>query len=424
MDRINLEILALKEIITDKVSLKEALQKYVSVSNREKYVEIYSKLNSILKYLYRIAYRVKLAYGDYKENEEVFLMLVVLYREMSKGITDEEFDDLLSYAYKLNSSFIKRSDENRLRESLIALRNNKDFLEGLKDNVKLTSVLSNIPLFLVKKYFNKYDVSECQKYFDGVNKKSKTYVLVNLKKTSADELVENDEQSYKKVGNQKHYLEYISKKAIKNTIDYKVGRVSPLSVGYIHLLDEIEYFYKENALYIDEEGKNDIGGLLYHRLEKVEGNLHAYYGSEKVGHKAIVNNDRINAKVKDVVGDKIDLLITYHPYKSFDLVVLNESSTEIGMIKRDKTKIVCLTKDEFKNYRKKELADLNEASKYVSLGGDLVYYFSSYLDEETKEIVERFLEENKDMELLTERVIYPSDESQSDCGYYAIMRRG
>ena len=71
---------------------------------------------------------------------------------------------------------------------------------------------------------------------------------------------------------------------------------------------------------------------------------------------------------------------------------------------------------------KREKEYLEEASKYVSSGGELVYSVQSILLDEGKRLIEDFLKKHSEYSLEKERQIYPY-EFNSDGLYYAIMRK-
>ena len=116
------------------------------------------------------------------------------------------------------------------------------------------------------------------------------------------------------------------------------------------------------------------------------------------------------------------MLKTYCEYKVYDLVFVTPPSSYLGQVRRRPDILVNITESDIRAMVKREKEYLEEASKYVSSGGELVYSVQSILLDEGKRLIEDFLKKHSEYSLEKERQIYPY-EFNSDGLYYAIMRK-
>ncbi len=118
----------------------------------------------------------------------------------------------------------------------------------------------------------------------------------------------------------------------------------------------------------------------------------------------------------------LSLLKTYLPYETFDIVVSSVKDSNVGYARKKMEILPSLEKKTFLSHIDEEKKDLKEASKYVRKGGNLVFVSYSLFRKETKDVISDFLMKNKDYVLEEENMVL-SDQSDSDLGYYAILRR-
>lgn len=95
-------------------------------------------------------------------------------------------------------------------------------------------------------------------------------------------------------------------------------------------------------------------------------------------------------------GDATKANLNY--FEAFDKVVCDAPCSGMGIVRR-KPEIKYKSEEEVSSLPKLQLEILNTSSKYVKKGGVLIYSTCTIFDEENKEVVESFLDENKDFVL-------------------------
>ncbi len=83
-----------------------------------------------------------------------------------------------------------------------------------------------------------------------------------------------------------------------------------------------------------------------------------------------------------------------------DKVVVDAPCSALGIIRRHPEKKWCMSETELKEYPKLQLKILQTASAWVKKGGELFYSTCTINPAENGELVERFLEKNKDFKLV------------------------
>ena len=118
----------------------------------------------------------------------------------------------------------------------------------------------------------------------------------------------------------------------------------------------------------------------------------------------------------------MDLLKTYLSYDSFETVVYFAKDSRVGLARRKPEILPSLEKRTFLTSVSKEKKELEESAMFVKKSGCLLFVSSSFFKKETEEVVSDFLSKRKDFSLEEERMVL-GDASESDLGYYAILRR-
>ena len=101
----------------------------------------------------------------------------------------------------------------------------------------------------------------------------------------------------------------------------------------------------------------------------------------------------INTKTQDATKYKEEYL------KKFDKILLDVPCLGLGVLKRKPDIKWQRKKEDVDNISKVQYEILNTCSKYLKQGGSLVYSTCSILDSENKNIIFKFLKENKDFEI-------------------------
>ena len=153
-----------------------------------------------------------------------------------------------------------------------------------------------------------------------------------------------------------------------------------------------------------------------------DGKIETLFTSESRFRRGKYQFERLGLNNAQAYYGSLKLLKTYCEYKVYDLVFVTPPSSYLGQVRRRPDILVTIAESDIKAMVKREKEYLEEASKYVSSGGELVYSVQSILLDEGKRLIEDFLKKHSEYSLEKERQIYPY-EFNSDGLYYAIMRK-
>ena len=79
-------------------------------------------------------------------------------------------------------------------------------------------------------------------------------------------------------------------------------------------------------------------------------------------------------------------------------------------------------KEDLPAISEREYQTLSEASKYVEEGGELVYFVTTFCNDECRKIGKRFLKEHNDYEFVAEKQMFPFDKYQTLL-YFAVFKK-
>ena len=174
---------------------------------------------------------------------------------------------------------------------------------------------------------------------------------------------------------------------------------------------------KENSLILDV--CSAPGGKTTH-LATLMKNTGKVIARDVFDHKLkLIQNtiDRLgltNVEVQNFDASQID----ENSIDKFDYVLTDVPCSGLGIIRR-KPEIKYKTKAELKDLPSIQKTILENASKYVKLGGTLVYSTCTIQDNENIDVINEFLQENKNFELVPIENINVDLDNQSN-GYLKI----
>ena len=102
-------------------------------------------------------------------------------------------------------------------------------------------------------------------------------------------------------------------------------------------------------------------------------------------------------------------------FEKFDKILLDVPCLGLGVLKRKPDIKWQRKREDIENISKIQYEILNTCSKYLKPGGVLVYSTCSILDSENKEIISKFLKENKDFDLSKIKI---QDEKNTTNNYF------
>ncbi|GAA0105597.1 16S rRNA (cytosine(967)-C(5))-methyltransferase RsmB [Paraclostridium sordellii] len=299
------------------------------------------------------------------------------------------------------------------------IRNKDDIMEIDKtDIIEYLSIKYSYSPWIIKKWISDFGQDFAEDLLEANSEKPKLYIRVNTLKTNRDELIEKLSKQgieCRKVNGIEEAIQVQNLKSIENNKFFKEGYftvqdISSMLVGKV-LNPE------ENKLILDI--CSAPGGKTTH-VATIMKNSGKVVARDVFDHKLKLINQTVkrlglkNVKVED--GDALKL--DQESINKFDYVICDVPCSGMGIIKR-KPEIKFKKEEELKNLPDIQKNILNNASKYVKIGGNLIYSTCTIHDEENIDIVKSFLDENDNFELVPINEVNIDLDNQ-DSGYIKI----
>jgi len=309
-------------------------------------------------------------------------------------------------------------------------KNNFDYkiiFELIKDNNSLNSFNNMILDDIRKELFSEYQILINEKNYKILY--SINEWLINLiKQTSFDHIKllknsTNEAPTFIRINKYTSNTYEIEKYLQENQIDYEKSTLTNSSFkintrvkldntklflnGAFEIQDEgsqlISYALapKENSLILDACA--GAGGKTLHIADLTKNNALIYasdieYGRLKQISKRAQRCNFTNIYPKYIKNQDINELKKLFDYNEFDYVLIDAPCSGLGTIRRDPTRKYKITPEFIRRISNNQYKILSQYSKFVKIGGILVYATCSLLNEENQKIIEKFLNENINFE--------------------------
>lgn len=252
------------------------------------------------------------------------------------------------------------------------------------DTVEFLSVKYSCPIWAVEQIIADYGSVVAEKILSYTKDDGFYHIRVNLKKVSADnfaELLQRQNIEYRKTLDDGFYV-----KGILDGIDKSFYTVQSLSSMYVckalncnsndSVLD-VCAAPGGKSIYIAQSGAKVTACDIHpHRVELIK-----KYANRMQTELTAQVNDAI--EYRDDFAEKFDRVLCDVPCSGFGVI---SSKPDIKLFK---------TKDSVDSLTEIQTAILNISSKYVKIGGTLVYSTCTLFSKENKNIVDDFLTQNK-----------------------------
>lgn len=270
----------------------------------------------------------------------------------------------------------------------------------IKDPLQKIVKTTSTPEWLVKKLLEQYSINQVEYITNSWNEIPNISIRTNSLKINQNELQEKLEKEnikVKKADIDPFFIVEDLKQIEKQTL-FKKGffTVQDVSAGMCSLVLAPEPGQKvldacaapggkttHLAELMKNQGELLAWDLYEHRLELVKKNV------KRLGI-SIIKTEARQAQIEDK---------EYIGY--FDKILLDVPCLGLGVIKR-KPDIKWQRKlEDIEKIQKIQFDILNTCSKYLKSGGELVYSTCSILKEENQDVIEMFLDKNKNFEIIT-----------------------
>ena len=356
-------------VISYKITLDEIIKKYSSI-----------KLKKISIWILNV-----LRMGIYQ--------IIFLDKIPKSAAVNESVNLAKRYGHKASSNFVN---------AILRKVDKKDFEElfNIKDDVERISKTTSMPEWIIKELAKNTNYEDIEEICKNLNKRPKINIRINRLKTNIVEVKEELKKEniiYNTISeDEEDFLELEKIKDIENNKLFKNGffTIQDISAGMTaKILSQ-----KPNELVLDacaapggkttymaelmnNKGKIIAGDIYEHRLNLIQQN------AKRLGISII------ETKI-------LDATKYYKEYEAkFDKILLDVPCLGIGVIKR-KPDIKWQRKPEdLQKIGKIQKIILENCSKYLKTGGELVYSTCSILEEENENIIKEFVKKNQNFEI-------------------------
>lgn len=293
---------------------------------------------------------------------------------------------------KKSSGFVNAILRNEIR--------NKDTIMNIddKDEVKYLSTKYSYNPWMVKNWIGKFGSDFTRELLEENSKKPSIYIRVNTLKTTRDELIEKLEAmeiECKKVGIIDEAIEVKNLKNIENNELFLDGLFTIQDISSMIVGKTIDP--KENSMVLDV--CSAPGGKTTH-IATLMNNTGKVVARDVFKHKIKLIESTVNRLgLKNVIAQEFDAMkFDTESVDKFDYVLTDVPCSGLGIVRR-KPEIKFKEQDELKGLPSIQGKILENASKYVKVGGTLVYSTCTIQDEENIDVVMAFLKENENFKL-------------------------
>lgn len=274
----------------------------------------------------------------------------------------------------------------------------KDF-EKIDNDIERISKNTSMPEWMVEKLVEENGIEETERICNNSNTKPNLSIRVNKLKTTKKELIKklNDKNIIAKEGNLEDFIIVEKLKNIEELPEFKEGEftVQDESAGLVSLVmapQEGECILDAcsapggKTTYIAELMEND-GKILAWDLYKHRTNL-INQNSKRLGINIIETKEKDASQFDENMINK------------FDKILLDVPCLGLGVIKRKPDIKWQRQESDIEEISKLQYQILDTCSQYLKEEGELVYSTCSILKEENEEIIEKFLRNNKNFQII------------------------
>lgn len=286
-------------------------------------------------------------------------------------------------------------------------------LKNIENNVKRISLLESMPEWLVEELLKDYSIKEVEEICRCSNTHPKVTIRINALKTDKAKLIKQLEKrniQYEETEEE----EFINLK-VKNLANIDLFKEGLFTAQDISAGKTAKILSpKEGDVVLD--ACSAPGGKTTHLAEIMnnKGKIIAWD----------LYNSRLNLVKQNAERLGIDIIETEEKDSSifedkyinkFDNILLDVPCLGIGVIKRKPDIKWQRKKEDIEEISRIQLNILENCSKYLKKGGELVYSTCSILKAENEDLIRRFLKDNNKFEIVKEIKIKTNEEAD---GFY------
>ena len=317
--------------------------------------------------------------------------IVFLNKVPKSAAVNEGVNLSKKYGHKASTNFVN---------AILRKVNKSDYDEffKIKDDVERISKTTSMPIWIVEKLLEQKEVKEVEQICKNSNIRPKLYIRINTLKTNKQELMNKlkEENIEYKDTDSEDFLELKEIRNIENVKSFKQGlyTIQDKQAGQVSIILNP----KPNEKLLDACSSPGGKTTYLAELMKNKGEIKAW---DIYPHRIKLVKDNYTRLGITIIQEEIKDATIYEEkyFESFDKILLDVPCLGLGVIKR-KPDIKWKRKPEdIEEITKTQEKILQNCSKYLKKGGELVYSTCSILKEENEKIIENFVEKNNNFEI-------------------------
>jgi len=303
---------------------------------------------------------------------------------------------------------------NAVLRNAIRNRGSLPFPSIEKNPAEALSISKSFPLWLIKRWIQRFGIEECAKLCDALNAIPPITIRCNSVKVHRADLLkmllpEAEMVSLSQVSPDGLFFKR-PKKAIQEFSVFKKG--------FFQVQDEaaqlITYLLAPEPDDTVLDACAGLGGKTGHiaQLMKNTGQLIAVDHDQK--KLTQLNEAMQRLGISNVTTCKHDFKTTMKKYQNqgFDRILLDAPCSGLGVIRRNPDTKWRVSSRNLNQYGKKQFNLLENVSSLLKIGGTIVYAVCSFEPEENESVISNFLKTHKNFEILQEFKNFPFDIRQ------------
>ncbi len=317
--------------------------------------------------------------------------IIFLDKIPKSAAVNESVELAKRYGHKSSSNFVN---------AILRKVNKEDYEElfNIKNDIERISKTYSIPTWILQRLTEKLEIQDIEEIAKASNLKPKISIRINNLKTSKENLIKKLEKRNIKIkeGLLEDFLTLENTKNIEEIPEFKQGEftVQDETAGLIAIVLEPD----KNDTILD--ACSSPGGKTTYLAEMMEdkGKITAWDIHE---HRTkLVENTAKRLEITNIEVEVNDATIYNEKYKEkFDKILLDVPCLGIGVLKRKPDIKWQKEEKDIEEISKTQKQILKNCSQYLKKGGKLVYSTCSILKEENEDIINEFLENNKNFEI-------------------------
>lgn len=316
------------------------------------------------------------------------------------------------YGHKASSNFVNAI----LRK--VEVKDYEEFFM-LEDEIERISKTTSMPVWIIEELLKQNTIEKVEEICRASNLKPKLYIRVNRLKTDEKVLTKKLEEEGIKVeaGEKENFLVLEGIKNIENSEEFKKGMftVQDEAAGLIPKILNPEPNEKVLDACSSPGGKTTYMAELMNNQGKITAwDLHE--------HRVKLVDKSANRLGITIIETEVKDATIYEEkyFEYFDKILLDVPCLGIGVLKRKPDIKWKRKKEDIKEIIQLQEGILNNCSKYLKTGGEIVYSTCSILSEENEDIIQKFIKNNTKFEIIEKLQIFQNEKTD---GFFICKMR-